>query len=130
VEAHIHGPIDLRTDVELLVVDAAFRRTAVGSALLELGRAYEIPVQWHCGFRMLARDVPKDFRGPAVRPLAERIASRGIIDAAVIGAAEASLYARPDSWADWGTREEALQHLKQLWHVLVHDGAPVDSTLE
>ena len=57
--------------------------------------------------------------------LARRIAGEnGIIDAAVIGAAEASLYHHPDAWGDWGSRAEVLQHLKQLWHVLVHYGAP------
>jgi len=81
-------------------------------------------VRWHRGFRMRARDVPDDFRGPAMRPLAERISADGTVDAAVVGAAEASVHARPSDWDDWGTREETLQQLKQLWHVLVHFGEP------
>ena len=57
--------------------------------------------------------------------LARRIAGEnGIIDAAMIGTAEASLHHQPDAWGDWGSRAEVLQHLKQLWHVLVHYGAP------
>jgi hypothetical protein len=40
----------------------------------------------------------------------------------VIGAAEAALHHHPEAWRDWGNREEVLQHLKQLWHVLVHYG--------
>jgi hypothetical protein len=56
--------------------------------------------------------------------LARRIAGNGIVDAAVIGAAEATLYSQPELWRDWGSFEETLQHLKQLWHVVVHYGAP------
>lgn len=127
VEAHIHGCIDLRNDVESLVVDPAFDGTSTAEILLEVSQRYEIPSHWHCGFRMLSQDVPDDFRGPAMRPLAQRISPSGSIDAAIIGAAEASLYMRPDDWKDWGSREETLQHLKQLWHVLVHYGTPARS---
>jgi hypothetical protein len=76
----------------------------------------------------LLQEVPDDFRGPAMPRLARRIAGDGVLDAAVIGAAEASLCSRPESWRDWGSYEETLQHLKQLWHVLVHYGAPARRT--
>jgi hypothetical protein len=60
--------------------------------------------------------------------LAQRIAGKdGTLTAAVIGAAEASLRKQPDSWQEWGNQEVALQHLKQLWHVLVHYGLPAHS---
>ena len=55
--------------------------------------------------------------------LAARIAADGIIDAAAIGAAEASLHRDPQAWRDWGTHAEALQWLKQLWHVLAQCGS-------
>ena len=42
--------------------------------------------------------------------------------AAAIGGAEASLICEPHDWRDWGSPEQTLQHLKQLWHVLVHFG--------
>jgi hypothetical protein len=54
--------------------------------------------------------------------LAERVARDGIIDASIIGAAERTLHIEPQLWEDWGTKDEVLQHLKQLWHVLVHFG--------
>jgi hypothetical protein len=61
--------------------------------------------------------------------LAQRIAGvDGMVNAAVIGTAEASLRNEPDAWRDWGSHAEALQHLKQLWHVLVHYGLPARST--
>jgi hypothetical protein len=125
IEAQVHGPIDLNRDVELLVADPAFAPTATGAIFRELAVKYEIPLRWHCGFRLSVHEVPDDFRGPAMPRLARRIAGNdGTVDAAIIGQAEASLHEQPDAWLDWGSREETLQHLKQLWHVLVHYGSP------
>jgi hypothetical protein len=45
IEAHVHGPIDLHRDVELLVADPAFGRTTTGERLRELARRYEIPLR-------------------------------------------------------------------------------------
>jgi hypothetical protein len=125
VEAQIHGPLDLRCDIERLAVDPSFDGTPTGEILNELSRKYEIPIKRHCGFQLSVDAVPDNFRGPAMPLLARRIARNGIVDAAAIGAAEATLHSRPETWLDWGTREETLQHLKQLWHVVVHYGAPV-----
>lgn len=124
VEAQVHGPIDLDEDVEWLVADPAFRGTPTGHVLSELCRKHGIVLAWHGGFRLAASDVPEHFRGPAVSKLAQRIAGAGSVDAAVIGAAQRSLRLRPHEWQDWGATENTLQHLKQLWHVLVHYGAP------
>ncbi len=124
VEAQVHGRIDLQRDIERLVIDPAFEGTPTGEILHEVCRRYEIPNQWHCGFQLPVHAVPDDFRGPAMPRLAQRIAAGRMLDAAVIGAAESTLYAQPESWRDWGSREETLQHLKQLWHVVVHYGAP------
>jgi hypothetical protein len=122
----VHGPVDLQEDVELLVADPAYAQTTTGETLRELALRYGFPLRWHCGFRLAVDEVPDDFRGPAMPRLARRISGgNGMIDAAVIGTAEASLHHQPELWRDWGSREEALQHLKQLWHVLVHYGAPV-----
>jgi Protein of unknown function (DUF3626) len=124
IEAQAHGTVDLRRDVELLVADPAFAPTPTGVLLRELAARYEFALCWHCGFRLAVRHVPDNFRGPAMPRLAERIAGRdGTLDAAVIGIAEASLQRRPEAWRDWGSHAEALQQLKQLWHVLVHYGA-------
>ncbi|PYR34771.1 MAG: DUF3626 domain-containing protein, partial [Acidobacteria bacterium] len=128
IEAHVHGPVDLHRDVELLVADPSFAETTTEDCFRKLAHRYEIPLQWHCGFRLPVEDVPDDFRGPAMPRLAQRIAGAGVLDAAVIGAAAATLYRQPDSWRDWGTYWETFQHLKQLWHVVVHDGMPVVPT--
>jgi hypothetical protein len=126
IEAQVHGPIELQEDIELLVADPVFARTTTGETLCELALRYGFPLRWHCGFQLAVDEVPHDFRGPEMPRLAGRIAGgNGTVDAAVIGAAEASLHHRPEAWRDWGSREEVLQHLKQLWHVLVHYGAPI-----
>jgi hypothetical protein len=122
VEAQVHGPINLSHDIERLVIDPAFDGTRTGEILNEISRRYEIPIQRHCGFQLSAHAVPDEFRGPVIPRLARRIAKNGLVDAAVIGAAEATLYSRPELWQDWGSREETLQHLKQLWHAVVHYG--------
>jgi hypothetical protein len=129
IEAQVHGPVELEKDVELLVADPAFAPTRIGEVLRQIAARYGFPLRWHCGFRLSAAGVPDDFRGPAMPRLARRIAGpSGMIDAAVIGTAEASLHQHPETWRDWGSREDVLQHLKQLWHVLVHYGLPVRRT--
>ena len=60
IEAQVHGPIDLRIDVELIVADPAY---AADATLRQLSRTYSIPLHWHVGFRLAVRDVPDDFRG-------------------------------------------------------------------
>lgn len=122
IEAQVHGSIDLREDVELLVADPAFQRTATGEALQQLATLYGFPLRWHRGFRLPVTEVPSDFRGAEMSRLARRIAVDGVIDAVTIGDAEASLHQDPASWGDWASHAEVLQQLKQLWHVLVHFG--------
>jgi hypothetical protein len=124
IEAQVHGPIDLARDVERLVVDPSFAGTPTGGHLNELARKYGLPIDWHPGFRLEAREVPAEFRGPAIPRLAQRIAADDVINAAVVGAAQRSLRLQPDEWLGWGEYADILQYLKQLWHVLVHYGRP------
>ncbi len=125
IEAQVHGPVDLDQDVELLVADPSFATTTVGDYLRALASKFRFPLQWHCGFELDHRDVPDDFRGPAMSRLAKRIVGADrMLTAATIGAAEVSLREHPDAWRDWGSHAETIQHLKQLWHVLVHFGSP------
>ena len=123
VEAQIHGPVMLDRDVETLVADPAFAHTSIGRSLVELADKYRFDLQWHCGFQLTVRDVPDDFRGPVMPQIAERIAGRdGILDAAVIGRAAASLHHDPQQWSEWGSYYDVVRLLRQLWHVLVHFG--------
>lgn len=123
IEAQVHGPIVLKRDVEALVADPAFARTRVGQTLIELSDQYGFELQWHSGFRLGVRDVPDDFRGPAMPRLAQRIAGMdGTLDAALIGRAAGSLHHDPEQWRDFGDALDVLRLLRQLWHVLVHFG--------
>ncbi len=122
VEVHIHGPIDLHTDVECVVADGAFRGTFTGKQLNELSKKYEFALYWTPGFFLPTAEVPADFRGPIMVPLAKHIAKDGVLDAAKIGRATVSLRTNPDVWRDWGTLDETLQYLKRMWHVLAAFG--------
>ncbi len=123
IEAQVHGPVQLDQHVETLVADPAFAATRVGQVLAELAHKYGFELQWHCGFRLPVRDVPDDFRGPEMPRLAQYIAGvDGILDAAVIGGAAASLHQNPELWREWGDNFQVLRLLRQLWHVLVHFG--------
>jgi hypothetical protein len=124
VEAQVHGPIDMACDVERLVADPSFVGTPTGDCLTELCRKHSIRLDWHVGFRLAVKDVPDEFRGPDIPRLARRIAGDGMVDAATIGAAQRSLRLDPQKWREWGAPDDILQHLKQLWHVLVHYGEP------
>jgi hypothetical protein len=116
IEAQVHGPILLGRDVVALVTDPAFDATPTGALLDALCQRHGLVRRRHGGFRLAASAVPADFRGPAMPELARRIAGPdGVLDAAVIGTAERSLPQHPD-------QTETRQHLKQLWHVLVHHG--------
>ncbi len=110
--------LELLSPREVIYVAVNERSEIVGLQIVDRWSSLESMA--HVG-----REVPDDFRGPAMPHLARRIAgANGNIDAAVIGAAEASLYHYPDAWEDWGSRAEVLQRVKQLWHVLMHYGAP------
>jgi hypothetical protein len=124
IEAQVHGDIDMARDIETLVADPSFAGTPTGDRLGELCRKFAIPLAWHRGFRLAVKDVPDEFRGAAIPRLARRIAGEGMVDVAVIGAAQRSLRLHPEDWREWVPHEDTLQHLKQLWHVLVHYGEP------
>ncbi|MEU5906984.1 DUF3626 domain-containing protein [Micromonospora sp. NPDC047527] len=129
VEAQIHGVLDLAQDVEELVADPSFAGTETGATLVSLARRYGLPLRWHPGFTLAVDRVDPDFRGPAIPVLAERLhrefARPGDpVDAALIGRGAVSVVTEPARWADRGSAVETLQHLKQLWHVLVRYGTP------
>ncbi|MFF5181379.1 DUF3626 domain-containing protein [Micromonospora sp. NPDC000316] len=129
VEAQIHGVLDLAQDVEELVADPSFAGTETGAALESIAKRYGFPLRWHPGFVLAVDGVDPDFRGPAIPVLAERLhrefARPGdSVDAALIGRGAVSVVTEPARWADRGSAAETLQHLKQLWHVLVRYGTP------
>ncbi len=127
VEAQVHGPVILNQDVELLVADPAFAGTPIGRMLNELADRYGFELRWHCGFRLSVRDVPDDFRGPAMPTFAQRVAgASGVLDAVPIGQAAASLHHNPEQWSEWGDYWDVVRLLRQLWHVVVHFGDRIE----
>ena len=130
VEAQVHGPIHLARDADTLVADPSFRGTPTGQMLEAACVRHDVALRWHAGFVLPVRSVCDAFRGPAMPHLARRIAGDGTLDAAVIGRAAASFRRDPGAWRDWATPAETSQHLKQLWHVVLHCGAPAPSPLQ
>ena len=122
IEAQVHGEIRLDRDVQVLVIDPAFRGTATGASLEVLARRYGLEFRCHPGFSVGVEAIPSDFRGAEIPQLAGRIANRPEITAVDIGIAAANLHDDPTDWKDWASPEATLQHLKQLWHVLVQFG--------
>ncbi|MFC8830323.1 DUF3626 domain-containing protein [Streptomyces sp. NPDC057137] len=126
VEAQVHGDIDLARDAEALVVDPSFRGTDTGRLLAVTARRCGIALEWHAGFVLAPDEVDAEFRGAVMVPFAARVCRSygrdGILDAEVLGRAAASVVREPGAWARWGTRDEVLQYVKQLWHVLVRFG--------
>jgi len=107
VEAHVHGVLDVRADVEALVLDPSFRSTVVEDDAARLG----VPVEWHAGYRLpveVLRAHP-DYRGPEVVALGERVAVDGVLTPRVVGDAAA-------------TGEHDPQTLKRVWHHVARFG--------
>ncbi|MET9518619.1 DUF3626 domain-containing protein [Streptomyces sp. NPDC002994] len=113
-------------DAEALVLDFSFRGTKTAQLLADTG----VPVEWHAGFTLAPEEVDAEFRGPVMVPLAARIcrsyAREGILNAEALGHAAASVVGEPEAWTEWGSQDEVLQYVKQLWHVLVRYGRGLD----
>jgi hypothetical protein len=102
LEVQVHGEIRLGKDVERLVADPAFRDRASGGVLASIGTKYQIALSWHPEFTLPTSEVPEVFRDLPVRPLAERVAERGILDAANLGAMANTVELEPRAWEGWG----------------------------
>lgn len=125
IEAQIHGSIELKNDVLTLVADPSFKNTETDHYLKLIIEKYNIELDWHGGFQIHVSQIPDEFRGSKIPLLAKRIVGDGVINTRILGEAEISLRQNPDKWLDWGTHEETIQHIKQLWHVLAYYGNPL-----
>jgi hypothetical protein len=129
IEVQVHGPLEVAVDAHALVVDPSFRGTEAGDLLEALAERHRLDMAWHRGFELTADEVPPEFRGPEVTALAHRIVRElgdgdPRIHAELVGRAARSVVTDPGRWADHAPPAATLQHLKQLWHVLVHVGRP------
>lgn len=109
VEAHVHGVVDLSTDVEALVLDPCFRGTPVEHQARSTG----LPLEWHEGRRLGVAELERhpEFRGPRVVAVGRRVARAGHLDAAVLGEAVRAGVEDP-------------QDLKKVWHHVARFGTP------
>lgn len=83
---------------------------------------YGFDLRWHSGSELAVKDIPVDFRGPAMPEVGRRVARPdGIVDAAAIGrAARLVVLGPPLPGGD--PPESELQLLKYLWHTVVAYG--------
>lgn len=128
IELQVHGGVSLADDVEGLVLDPSFRGTQVDCDLSTAAERFGFALTWHCGSEISIEDVPNDFRGPTMPPLARQVSdSDGLVHARAIGIAAAHVrHEDPGPFGD--PPESALQQLKYLWHTVVahgRDAAPV-----
>lgn len=109
IEAQVHGPVRIDTDVEALVLDPSFGGTDVERLAALLG----CPVEWHGGFRLSTQELQRhpDFRGPEYVELGIGLAEDGHLDPRIIG--DASRSRRYDD-----------QDLKRVWHYVARFGSP------
>lgn len=109
VEAHVHGMVDLRRDVEALVLDPCYRGGPVEAAAGKLG----CPVEWHGGFVLDIDELQRHpgYRGRAYVQLGLSLAGDGRLNPRIIGDA-----------ARTGRYDE--QALKRLWHYVARFGTP------
>ncbi|MDQ7810578.1 DUF3626 domain-containing protein [Amycolatopsis sp. A133] len=107
IEAHVHGPLRLSSDVAALVLDPSFRGTDVETAAAGL----PFPTEWHHGFRLSVAVLAEhaDYRGEDVVRAGEAVAEDGGLDARIIG--DAVRAGRHDP-----------QVLKRLWHCTARFG--------
>ncbi|MFI5430948.1 DUF3626 domain-containing protein [Rhodococcus baikonurensis] len=106
IEAHVHGAVDIGTDVEALVLDPSYR----GSRIEEIAHSLPCPVLWHDGYAVDVDEVAEhpEYRGAAVVDLAREIAIDGRLTPAVLG------FARGASFDPQG--------VKKVWHYIARFG--------
>jgi hypothetical protein len=110
VEAHVHGVVDLATDVEAVVLDPSFETSPVE----EWASRFPVPVEWHEGFRARRNVLAghPGYRGQHVAELATQLLDESgaqWLTPAAIGAASRS-----------GRHDEQL--IKRVWHLLARFG--------
>lgn len=119
VEMQVHGGIDLRTDVDSIVLDPSFRATEVDRAVTELSDRYDVEVEWHAGSELAVDQIPTDFRGPTMLEVGTRAArADGIVDAHSIGVTARTIRL-PHMQISGDPPDSDAQQIKYLWHTLL-----------
>jgi hypothetical protein len=103
VEAHVHGPVRLTTDVDAVVLDPSFLGTPVEDA----ARSFGCPVEYHPGFRATPSGFDPAYRGPEIVALARSLGPELTPDLLGV-AARSGLH--------------PAQSIKYVWHYLARFG--------
>ncbi len=108
IEAHVHGVLNVSTDIEALVLDPSFR----GTIIEETAKRLPCKLEWHEGYHLSVDLLTKnpDYRGQEHVDLGVELAQNGAITAKIIGDA-----------ASTGIYDE--QGLKRVWHYVARFGA-------
>lgn len=107
IEAHIHGEISLKNDIECVVLDPIYRGTEIEFQ----ANALDVPVKWHQGFSLSIEAMQQypNYRGQQFIELAKKFAENGKVNAKIVGEAVTKL----------GYDE---QDIKKVWHYLARFG--------
>ena len=107
IEAHIHGVISVKDDIEFVVLDPIYRSNVVEEYALKLG----VPIKWHNGYELSIEqmNLHPDYRGQQFIGLAKELAQDGKINARLLGLAV----------TEQGYDE---QDVKKIWHYLAKFG--------
>lgn len=128
VEMQVHGGIDLRTDVDAIVLDPSFLATDIDRAVTELSGRYDVGIDWHDGSELAVGQIPTDFRGPTMPEVGRRAArADGIVDAHSLGVTARAIRL-PDMQISGDPPESDAQQLKYLWHTLLALGTDASPT--
>ncbi len=123
VEVQVHGGVDLRADVDAIVLDPSFDGTDVHRSVTELSERYDVEVEWHAGSELAVERIPTDFRGPTMPDVGARVArADGVIDARSIGVAARTIRL-PAMQTSGDPPESEAQQLKYIWHTLLAFGS-------
>ncbi|SLN74456.1 hypothetical protein RUM8411_04022 [Ruegeria meonggei] len=109
IEAHVHGPLIVKEDVEAAAFDACYKGTEIEVVAKRLG----CPIRWHSGFRMDASRILDcaTYRDEEAASLAYSLLENGVLTPRQIGLARK--YERADE-----------QTLKRVWHCVAKFGNP------
>lgn len=127
IETHIHGDIDLLTDVDSFYLDESFKNSQIEDSAILLSEKYDIELHWIPLRKITVDSIDDEFRGPKIKPLAKKIDllygnGAGIINAALIGTASRASLLNLQEWNDIGNENELFQYFKQLWHTVAYFG--------
>lgn len=106
IEAHVHGVVDIGTDVEALVLDPSYR----GTRIEEIAHSLTCPVLWHDGYAVDVEEIAEhpEYRGATVVDLAREIARGRRLTPAVLGLARSASFDPQD--------------VKRVWHYIARFG--------